>query len=67
MGHLKDINETYLTHCRHALALSSRLLLASVCQALHAFVPDIHPPLGSDVRSLISFLESKLPENRNDT
>jgi hypothetical protein len=64
MGHLKDVNETYLTHCRHALVLSSRLLVASLGQALHALVPDVHPPLGSDVRSLISFLESKLPENR---
>jgi hypothetical protein len=64
MGHLKDVNETYLTHCRHALALSSRLFLSSIGQALHAFAPDVHPPLGSDVRSLISFLESKLPENR---
>ena len=64
MGHLKDVNETYLTHCRHALALSSRLLMASACQAIHAFIPDVHPPLGSDVRSLISFLESKLPKNR---
>ena len=64
MGHLKDVNETYLPHCRHALALSSRLLVASVGQAIHAFVPDVNPPLGSDVGSLISFLESKLPENR---
>ena len=64
MGHLKDINESYLTHCRHALALSRRLFLSSIGQALHAFAPDIHPPLGSDARSLISFLESKLPENR---
>ena len=64
MGHLKDVNETYLTHCRHALALSFRLFLSSIGQTLHAFVPDVHPPLGSDVRSLISFLESKLPENR---
>jgi len=64
MGHLKDVNETYLTHCRHALALSSLLFLSSMGQALHAFVPDVRPPLGSDVRSLISFLESKLPENR---
>ena len=64
MGHLKDVNETYLTHCRHALTLSSRLFLSSMGQALHAFVPDVCPPLGSDVRSLISFLESKLPENR---
>ena len=64
MGHLKDVNETYLTHCRHALALSSRLFLSSIGQALHTFVPGVHPPLGSDVRSLISLSESKLPENR---
>jgi len=60
MGHLKDVSETYLTHCRHALALSSRLFLSSIGQALHAFAPDVHPPLGSDVRSLISLSESKL-------
>jgi hypothetical protein len=64
MGHLKDINESYLTHCRHALALSSHLFAASILQTLHAFAPEFHPPFGSDIRSLIKFLESKLPENR---
>ena len=64
MGHLDDIGESYLTHCRHALVLSFRLFIAAIAQVLHAFLPDIRPPFGSDLESLISFLKSKLPENR---
>lgn len=64
MGHLKDINEGYFEHFRHAFELGSVLFLSSFGQFLHAVVPDIHPPCGSDVSSLMEFLKSKLPENR---
>ncbi len=64
MGHLKDVNEGYFEHFRHAFELGSVLFLASFGQFAHAIIPDLFPPLGSDVRSLIKFLESKLPENR---
>ena len=64
MGHLKDINEGYFEHFRHAFEIGSTLFLASFGQFLHSVFPDVCPPLGSDVRSLIKFLESKFPENR---
>ena len=64
MGHLRDIEEGYFEHFRHAFEIGSTLFLASFGQFLHSVFPDICPPLGSDVRSLIKFLESKLPENR---
>ncbi len=64
MGHLKDVNEGYFEHFRHAFELGSVLILASFGHFAHSIVPDLCPPFGSDVRSLIKFLESKLPENR---
>lgn len=64
MGHLKDVNEGYFEHFRHAFEIGSTLFMASFGQFLHSVFPDVRPPLGSDVRSLIQFLESKLPENR---
>lgn len=64
MGHLKEINEGYFEHFRHAFEIGSVLLLSSLAQILHSIIPDFAPPFGSDVKSLIKFLESKLPENR---
>lgn len=64
MGHLKDVNEGYFEHFRHAFEVGSVLLLSSFAQIFHAIIPDFCPPYGSDIRSLIEFLESKLPENR---
>lgn len=64
MGHLKDINETYFEHFRHAFEIGSTLFFASFGQLVHSLVPNFCPPLGSDVKSMIKFLESKLPENR---
>jgi len=64
MGHLEDVNETYFEHFRHAFEIGSTLLLASFAQMAHSIIPGFCPPYGSDIRSLIKFLESKLPENR---
>jgi len=64
MGHLKDVNETYFEHFRHAFEVGSVLLLSSLAQMLHAVVPEFCPPYGSDIESLVKFLESKQPENR---
>jgi len=64
MGHLKEINEGYFEHLRHAFEIGSVLLLSSFAQIIHSFIPDFAPPYGSDIRSLIKFLESKLPEER---
>lgn len=64
MGHLKDIDETYYEHFRHAWEIASVLLLSSFAQFIHSVFPDFTPPFGSDVDSLISFLDSKRSKNR---
>lgn len=64
MGHLRDVNETYFEHFKHAFEIGSVLLLASCAQIAHSVVPNFCPPCGTDVKSLIEYLESKLPENR---
>jgi hypothetical protein len=64
MGHLEDIEETYFEHFRHAFEIGSVLFLSSFAQIFHSLVPDFRPPFGSDVKSLIEFLESKKAKNR---
>jgi len=64
MGHLRDIDETYMEHFRHAIEIGAILLFSSVAQIVHAVCPNFAPPLGSDVESLIHFLESKRPSSR---
>ena len=65
--HPKDVGETYLQHFFMASSMSLMLTFASYMQLVHSIFPFIKPPLGSDVRSLIKFLEKRLPENRKDT
>lgn len=64
MGHLEEVGETYFEHMRHAFDIASTLLLASMGQFLHSVLPNVRPPFGSDVESLIKFLESKKAGNR---
>ena len=64
MGHLKEIGESYWEHMRNAFNIGSTLILAAAGQFLHAVFPDVKPPYGSDIESLISFLESMKAENR---
>lgn len=66
MGHLEDIDETYFEHLHHAFEVGSVLLLSSFAQLFHSIVPGFHPPFGSDVDSLIEFLELKRANNRHD-
>lgn len=44
--------------------ISLKLLASSITQAAHALLPFINPPLGTDVCSLVDFLETKKPEFR---
>jgi hypothetical protein len=63
--HLNSVGETYLQHCLVAAKLSSRLLMASLAQLVHAVLPFVSPPCGMDVCSMIDYLESKKPGVRN--
>lgn len=64
MKHLEEVGETYWEHFLAAASVSHKLAVASWCQLLHAVIPSVDPPYGCDLRSLIDYLESKLPENR---
>ncbi len=66
MGHLNDIKEGYFEHFRHAFNIGATLALASMGQFLHSVFPDISPPYGSDIDSLVKFLNSMRAENRKD-
>jgi hypothetical protein len=49
---------------KQALTISLRLGAACIAQLIHAVFPFVSPPLGTDVKSLLSFLDKKLPANR---
>ena len=62
--HLCEVNESYVQHGLVAILLSLKLALSSVAQAVHALLPFIKPPLGTDVCSMIEYMEQKKPETR---
>jgi hypothetical protein len=62
--HLRDVDEGYFEHGKVATLLSCKLLVSSIDQLLHAVLPFVKPPFGTDVCSLVEHLESKKPENR---
>ena len=64
--HPRSVDETYWQHFRCATTVSFKLLCACVCQLLHAVIPGIHPPYGTDLRSLAEFCDSRLPEKRKN-
>lgn len=64
--HLNDVGETYFQHMKQALTISLRLGLACIAQLVHAVFPFVSPPLGTDTKSLLNFLDSKLPSNRKE-
>jgi len=63
--HPNSIGETYLEHSLVATKLSLRLSMASLAQLVHAIFPFFDPPCGTDVCSMIEYLESKKPGARN--
>ena len=62
--HLDEVGESYFGHALAALSISCRCMLAVYNQFLHAIFPFIAPMPGTDVCSLIKYLEKKLPDNR---
>lgn len=62
--HPRSVGETYWQHFYCAVTVSIKLLCASMCQLLHAIIPGVHPPCGTDLRSLAEFCDKRLPENR---
>ena len=67
MKHLEEVGQTYWEHFLTAASVSHKLAIASWCQLTHAIAPFVDPPCGNDLKSLIKYLENKLPENRNKT
>ena len=57
--HPKAVGETYTTHFKVAFKVAMRLLFASICQVTHAILPFVKPPGGTDIDSLVKFLEAR--------
>jgi len=62
--HPNEVGETYLKHALQAASIAFKCQVAVCTQLVHAVFPFICPPFKTDVRSLIKYLEKKLPENR---
>jgi hypothetical protein len=50
--HPSSVDETYLGHMATASKMGFLFLASSVFQFVHAVFPFIHPPFGTDVKSL---------------
>ena len=64
-AHPRSVGETYCEHLLAASRISARLSIACSSQLVHAVFPFIHPPLGSDVKSLLKFLNEVDPDTRS--
>jgi hypothetical protein len=62
--HPNEVGETYLKHLAVALKMGVMLLMSSAAQIVHAIFPFIMPPYGTDVCSMVEYLESKKPDLR---
>ena len=62
MKHLKENNETYFEHMRHAMGISFLLLTAGTKCLIHSVVPDLFV---SGVSSKLDEINAKV--NRNET
>jgi hypothetical protein len=65
--HPHSVGETYYEHFLAATMISMRLGLACLSQFAHAIFPFIYPPFGSDIKSLLKFLNKINPNVRNRT
>ena len=64
LQHPRSVGETYYRHMCIAIKVSIRLLYSAVFQLIHAFIPGINPPLGSDLESLEHFIYMNKPKQR---
>jgi hypothetical protein len=64
MKHLDEVGETYLRHAKAAGTIACKFLFAGVCQAIHAIVPEFHPPCGTDLESMVGVMTYYLPKHR---
>tara|TARA_A100001515_G_scaffold115636_1_gene97305 strand:- start:413 stop:697 length:285 start_codon:yes stop_codon:yes gene_type:complete len=62
--HLNYVGESYWEHSLAASKLSLRLFVSAISQAIHALLPFVRPPFGTDVCSLSDYIESVKPEAR---
>ena len=62
--HLREVNESYIAHGLTAFSLVIMLALSAVAQLVHAVFPFVRPPFGTDICSLLEYLEAKKPEVR---
>ena len=62
--HLREVGESYIAHGLTAFSLAIMLALSAVAQFVHAVLPFVRPPMGTDICSLLEYLEAKKPEVR---
>jgi len=62
--HPESVGETYWEHFRAATRVSAKCFAASLFQMVHAVLPFVNPPLGTNVESMKDFLEEISPSNR---
>ena len=61
--HPHKVGETYFRHAAEASCIAFKCQMVTCAQLIHAAFPFICPPFKTDVRSLIKYLEKKLPDN----
>ena len=54
MGHLNDMGMTYFRHMRHAIYISTLLLAAAACCAIHSVVPFVFEKTASTIITHLS-------------
>ena len=59
--HLRDVNETYFQHFRHAMYFAARLMLAAIACAIHGIFPFLFERTGS---KRVAQLHADMVENR---
>jgi hypothetical protein len=64
-AHPRSVGETYCEHFLAASRISARLGIACSSQLVHAVLPFVHPPFGSDVKSLLKLLNEVDPDARS--
>ena len=62
--HPSEVGETYFQHMGEALWIAGRMYCCFVAQTVHAFLPFIPPPCGTDIKTMKIFCHEHSPEER---
>ena len=65
-NHLANLGETYWTHFKFAIKISTLLILAAVTLGLHAVIPWWQQPRKLQLAEICNYLDLKLVLRGND-